>query len=94
VEKLPKPPKPPQPLGHYATEADRLFRRSVALSGRTEILRFDTVTKANDLQRRRQENYDRARWISYVLFTIGWGLALYSKLFMDGNQDEGGMQVV
>jgi hypothetical protein len=43
---------------------------------------------AQKLKRDRTRLYTIAKWSSYALFVIGWGLAFYGKLFNDGDPED------
>jgi len=41
---------------------------------------LDILTQADNLKEKRQTRYNIAKWASYVLYTLGWGLAFYGQL--------------
>jgi hypothetical protein len=57
-----------------------MFSRSFKNAEAAEELRRSIVESATRLKEQREAHYNMAKWISYALFTFGWGLTFYGQL--------------
>jgi hypothetical protein len=61
-------------------EIKKVYDRALSNYALANQLRVRVIEEANHLKEGREKWYKIAKWSSYVLFTIGWGLTFYGQL--------------
>jgi hypothetical protein len=56
------------------------FKRSNSIFSDANLLAQDILDEANKLKEKREARYSTAKWLSYALFTFGWGLTFYGQI--------------
>jgi hypothetical protein len=67
---------------YAATKA--FYGRSLKNFAAANLLRVDVLDQAKQLKEKRETRYKIAKWVSYVLFSFGWGLTFYGQLARKG----------
>jgi len=76
--KAPPPGSPPQK--DYDTAVNNLYNASNDVFTRASGLRHEVFEQAKQLKQKREIRYGIAKWSSYFLFALGWGLTFYGQL--------------